>query len=143
MLVIFEYKCFKELMDLHKDLMLDTCLISSMMSNNSHSFTHTNTRSHTHKTYQLQNTFSSRKLFLMALCSGLCSSRKRKMEESIKGEKQKQAELFSFKQLLIYPVCTPNCVPSFLSFFFLFSRCIYIQFYVLDLLYSQANHMMM
>ena len=112
-------------MDLHKDLMLDTCLISSMMSNKNDSFAQTDTHSHIHKTYQLQNTFSSRKLFLMALCSGLCSSRKRKMEESIEREKQKQAELFSFKQLLIYPVCRPKYVPSFLSFFPFFSPHLY------------------
>ena len=71
-------------MDLHKDLMLDTCLISSMMSNKNHSFAHTHT--HIHKL------ISYRTHFLQENCSWwpcvvvYAVQKKRKMEESIERE---------------------------------------------------------
>ena len=71
-------------------------------------------------------------------------NRRKHTERERERETSKQPELFSFKQLLIYPSCSPNFVFSFLSCslspsFHLSPRPILC----LRSFYSQANHMMM
>ena len=44
-------------MDLHKDLMLDTCLISSMMLNKNDSFKQTDTHSYTQNLLVIEHIF--------------------------------------------------------------------------------------